>query len=101
MNQLKLWCAFGCLLVFSVNCAARDLWVDKQSFGGACSNARAATAVTKTTPLCSLDTAAGIVAPGDVVHVRGGIYNTEDNCSSCEGRAVLQLRKAGIAAQWI
>ena len=101
MSYLKLWCAFGCLMAFSLNCAARDLWVDKQSLGGACSNARAATAVTKTTPLCSLDTAAGIVAPGDVVHVRGGIYNTPDNCSSCEGRAVLQLRKPGTAAQWI
>jgi parallel beta-helix repeat protein len=101
MSHLKLMCAFGWLLAVSLNCSARDLWVDTQSLGGACSNTRTATAVTKTTPLCGLGAAAGMVSPGDLVHVRGGIYNTVDNCSGCEGRAVLQLRKAGTAAQWI
>ena len=101
MNYFRLWCSFGCLVAFSLNCSATDLWVDTQSLGGACSNARAASAVTKTTPLCSLGTAASLVAPGDLVHVRAGTYNAVDNCSGCEGRAVLQLRKPGTASQWI
>jgi len=101
MNYFRLWCSFGCLVAFSLNCSAVDLWVDTQSLGGACSNARAASAVTKTTPLCSLGTAASLVAPGDLVHVRAGTYNAVDNCNGCEGRAVLQLRKPGTASQWI
>jgi parallel beta-helix repeat protein len=95
------------LLVFAVLCAAsfdasaRDLWVDKLSKGGACSDARAATAVTKTAPLCTLGAAAKIVAAGDLVHVRGATYNEPTTCSGCEGRAVLQLIRPGTATAWI
>lgn len=101
MNLSRMLLTFGLLLVVSAHCSARDLWVDKESHGGACSNARAASAVSKTAPLCTLGAAAQLVAPGDVVHVRGGIYNEVHNCSGCEGRAVLQLNKAGTATAWI
>ena len=101
MSHLKLWCACCCLVSITLDCSARELWVDTQSLGGACSNLRAPPTVTKTTPICTLGAAAGMVSPGDVVHVRAGIYNSVDNCSGCEGRAVLQLRRAGTAAQWI
>jgi len=89
------------LALLSFNCSARDLWVDKDSRGGACSDSRAAVSVTKSTPLCSLGAAADLVAPGDVVHVRGGVYSQTHNCGSCEDRAVLQLVRAGTASQWI
>jgi parallel beta-helix repeat protein len=89
------------LLGLSTSVAARDLWVDKQSLGGACSNSRTASQVTKATPLCTLGAAANVVAPGDVVWVRAGIYNEVHNCSGCEGRAVLQLTRAGTSTAWI
>jgi len=101
MRDFKLWYAFAFLLVLSLDCSARELWVDKQSLSGACSNARAVTAVTKTTPLCTLGAAAQLVAPGDLVHVRGGTYNEAQNCSGCDGRAVLQLIRPGTSTQWI
>ena len=89
----QLWCAVV-LLVVSVPCSARDIWVDKSSLGGACNDTAVAT---KTAPLCTLGAAAEQVVPGDVVRVRGGTYN--ETQSRGNGNSVLQLLKAGTSAQ--
>ena len=93
--------ALALFALLSSSVLARDLWVDKQSLGGACNNSRTASQVTKTTPLCTLGAAASKVVPGDVVRVRAGIYNEVHNCAGCEGRAVLQLIKPGTSTAWI
>ena len=101
MIHCRILCAFALLIAFSLNASARELWVDKQSRGGACSNARIASAVTKTAPLCTLGAAAQVVQPGDLVHVRGATYNEPQTCSVCDDIAVLQLIRPGTALQWI
>ena len=101
MSQIKFFVAIAFFTALSGNSSARELWVDKDALGGACSDSRPATAVTKTAPLCSLGAAANMVAAGDTVRVRGGTYNQLHTCSGCEGRAVLQLKTAGTASQWI
>jgi len=97
----KFLSVFAFLVAFSSQTSARELWVDKDSRGGVCSDSRGAVSVTKATPLCSLGAAADMVAPGDVVRVRGGVYSETHQCRNCEYRAVLQLIKAGSATQWI
>jgi hypothetical protein len=52
----------------------RALFVDGSSLGGRCSDARAAAAVTISTPWCSLAAAAVAAPPGSVVLVRQGTY---------------------------
>jgi len=101
MPVSRLWLVFVCLITIGIDCSARELWVDKESRGGACSDERPAAAVTQSTPWCSLSTAAFLVAPGDTVRVRGGVYNTPQDCTHCDGRAVLQLTRAGTPTQWI
>ena len=80
---------------------ARELWVDHDSKGGACSDARAAGSVAQTTPWCTLGAAANKVAPGDLVRGRGATYTEAHNCPTCDGTAALQLITAGSAGQWI
>jgi parallel beta-helix repeat protein len=79
-------------VVFTVTTvsASRELWVDKNSLGGPCSDSRSAGSVTRTTPYCTLWAAISHVVPGDFVHVRGGTY-------------VESLRPitAGTSSQWI
>ena len=97
----KFLSVFAFLVAFSAQTSARELWVDKDSRGGVCNDSRGAVQVTKATPLCSLGAAADMVVPGDLVRVRGGVYSETHQCRNCEYRAVLQLVKAGTAAQWI
>ena len=51
------------------------LWVDARSRGGRCSDERAATAVRKAAPLCSLARAVELAPPDATVVVRGGHYD--------------------------
>ena len=101
MSLVKFFVAIAFFTALSGNSSARELWVDKDSLGGACSDSRSATAVAKAAPLCSLGAAANMVAAGDTVRVRGGTYSQVHICSGCEGRAVLQLKTAGTTSQWI
>ena len=90
-----------CVTISASPAAARELWVDRESRGGSCSDARLAAAVSRTAPLCTLGAAANLVAPGDIVHVRGGTYTEVHTCATCDGNAVLQLVRAGTPSQWI
>jgi hypothetical protein len=74
---------------------ARDLWVDHDSKGGPCDDARSADTVSVTAPWCTLAQAGRSVAPGDTVTVRGGVYTELADCGSCDGNAVLQLVTPG------
>ena len=101
MAVSRSWLLFVCLITVGIDCSARELWVDKESRGGACDDTRPVEAVTQATPLCSLSTVAFLVAPGDTVRVRGGVYNTAQDCNLCDGRAVLQLTRPGTPTEWI
>ncbi len=54
--------------------AANDLWVDRNSYGGQCSDGRSRQDVSVTAPWCTIGVAGNRVQPGDVVYVREGLY---------------------------
>jgi hypothetical protein len=85
----------------SVAQAQPNLWVDRDSHGGSCSDSSARDAVTAATPLCTLAAAANMVQPGDAVLVRGGEYTEIHTCRLCNDNAVLQLTTSGSAEAWI
>ena len=62
------------LSISPVAALAADLWVDANSIGGTCSDSIHRDDVRKNNPWCSLGIAANNVQPGDVVHVREGVY---------------------------
>lgn len=77
--------------------AARELWVDRDSLGGECSDARARADVAATTPWCTLGASGDRVTAGDTVTVRGGVYAEPHLCPGCNDTAVLQITGAGRA----
>ena len=81
--------------------AAADLWVDRNSLGGACDDARTRVQVSQMTPWCTLGTAGSAVLPGDVVHVRAGDYTETHTCGVCNDNSVLQVVVSGTAAEHI
>lgn len=77
-----------------------ELWVDRNSLGGSCSDSRTRNEITKSTPWCTLSALRDILLPGDVVRVREGIYTEVSNgCGLCWGKAVLQVVVSGTAQQ--
>jgi hypothetical protein len=54
--------------------ASTTLYVDAGSVGGQCSDARTASVVSSTTPLCTLTKAAQLVTDGGTILVRAGTY---------------------------
>src|SRR5688500_14722665 len=85
-------------LLAATAATARELWVDRESRGGTCDDARPWAAVTASTPWCTLANAAQNVQPGDTVRVRGGVYTERHLCPSCDDTAVMQLVVAGTSA---
>jgi len=79
--------------------ASADLWVDRNSIGGACDDARTRAQVSETTPWCRLSTAGSAVLPGDIVHVRAGDYTEIHTCGVCNDNSVLQVVVSGTAPQ--
>src|SRR5262245_4541807 len=60
--------------------AARDVWVDHDSRGGPCDDARTAAQNSMTAPWCTLAAAGNKAEPGDTVRVRGGEYTERHGC---------------------
>ncbi|MEZ4707658.1 MAG: right-handed parallel beta-helix repeat-containing protein [Caldilineaceae bacterium] len=85
----------------SAQSGGRDLWVDRDSLGGTCSDARPRADVTRQTPWCTLGKAGEFVQPGDVVHVRRGTYTELQQCDACDDESVLQVVAAGQPDAWI
>lgn len=104
--SLTLLSIITCLYVFYPTTTAaqgggRDLWVDRDSLGGSCSDARLRTEVTRQTPWCTLGKAGEFAQPGDVVHVRRGTYSELQQCDACDDESVLQVVVAGRPDAWI
>ena len=89
----------GVLLMIPLAADSADLWVDRNSLGGACDDARARVQVSETTPWCTLSTAGSLVLPGDTVHVRAGDYTEIHTCGVCNDNSVLQVVVSGLVAQ--
>ncbi len=85
------------ILFFIPPAMAADLWVDRDSLGGQCSDARSRAQVTKSTPWCTLIPPATLVQPGDTVHVRGGVYTERNTCPLCCSPSVLEVVVSGTA----
>lgn len=79
-------------LLTSLFCTAQalELWVDKGSLGGPCSDNRTREEVSKATPWCTLGVAGHSAQPDDTVNVRGGEYTESQTCERCNDTAVLQ-----------
>lgn len=73
-----------------------ELWVDRDSRGGPCSDGYSRTQVSRSTPWCTLGRSGDGLLPGDVVRVREGLYATRHVCPSCNDNAVLQIINAGL-----
>lgn len=68
---------------------APQLYADQASVGGKCSDARTlADAVTRTTPLCTLDRAIALAPPGGTVTLRRGTYTEKTVGDHVRGRRV-------------
>ena len=87
------------MLAVPLAAGSADLWVDRNSHGGPCDDARLRSQVSGATPWCTLRAAGNNVLPGDVVHVRGGDYTEVHTCGSCNDNSVLQAVVSGTAAQ--
>ena len=101
-----IWFLLLCLFairpqVTTAQSSGRDLWVDRDSRGGSCSDARARTDVTRQTPWCTLGKAGEFAQPGDVIRVRAGTYTELQQCESCDDESVLQVVVAGRSDAWI
>jgi hypothetical protein len=82
--------------------AARDVWVDHDSRGGPCDDARTAAQNSMTAPWCTLAAAGNKAEPGDTVRVRGGEYTERHGCGDgCWNLAVLDIVHAGRPDAWI
>jgi parallel beta helix pectate lyase-like protein/di-heme oxidoreductase (putative peroxidase) len=82
--------------------AARDVWVDHDSRGGPCDDARTAAQNSMTAPWCTLAAAGNKAEPGDTVRVRGGEYTERHGCGDgCWNLAVLDIVHAGRSDAWI
>ncbi len=75
-----------------------DLWVDRSSLGGTCSNSRSRGQVSATSPWCTLEATGDNLQPGDVIHVREGEYTELYPCDACWWAAVIQVTVSGTAA---
>jgi parallel beta-helix repeat protein len=73
-----------------VPASGAELWVDRQSIGGPCSDHRPRARVTSASPWCTLVPAVAAVEAGDVVIVREGEYT-----EACGQKAVLQTSRSG------
>ncbi|MEZ4708394.1 MAG: right-handed parallel beta-helix repeat-containing protein [Caldilineaceae bacterium] len=81
--------------------APRNLWVDIQSLGGACSDNLTREQVSSSQPWCTLGVTGDKVQPGDTIHVRGGDYTQAQRCPGCDLESVLQVVNSGRADAWI
>ena len=90
----------ACLALGGTLCAtharALELWVDHDSMGGPCDDARDRTTVAQQTPWCTLAAAGVAVQAGDTVHVRQGTYSEVQTCVACNDNSVLQLVSSGL-----
>lgn len=71
-----------------------ELWVDRNSLGGPCSDSRSRFQISQSMPWCTIGRAAVGVLPGDAVYVREGEYSEVQTCATCWG-AVLQTVVSG------
>ncbi|MGB5551688.1 MAG: right-handed parallel beta-helix repeat-containing protein [Thermoanaerobaculia bacterium] len=95
---LRGWLAV-LIVMTPLGASSADLWVDRNSLGGACDDGRTRSQVSETTPWCTLRTAGSAVLPGDTVHVRAGDYTEIHTCGVCNDNSVLQVVVSGTAAQ--
>ncbi len=58
----------------SLLCAPKPLFVDRNSIGGACSDARVRGESSITTPFCTIQRASDVSLPGDYLWIREGVY---------------------------
>jgi hypothetical protein len=62
----------------------QELWVDRNSLGGSCSDNSSREEVSKSTPWCTLGMAGSQAQPGDTVVVRKGNYRSaRDSRKQC------------------
>ncbi len=85
------------LSIFTCGTQAQELWVDRNSIGGTCSDDRPREEVSKSTPWCSLGLAGSETQPGDTVWVRKGNYTEAQTSPGSNGNAVLQPIVSGRA----
>ena len=97
ISRLSSLVFIACLL-FTGTAFSRDLWVDRNSLGGSCSDSLDRTQVSKTQPWCTLKAAGNQVQAGDTVFVRAGVYHELHKCYDCHDRAVLQIVSSGTAS---
>jgi parallel beta-helix repeat protein len=83
------------VLLVPLSAQAAELWVDRDSLGGTCSDGRSREDVSETTPWCTLGAAGSGVEPGDVVRVRAGVYTEVQTCGICNDNSVLQVVVSG------
>jgi hypothetical protein len=91
------------VLLFAISdaAAARDLWVDIDSLGGPCSDARTRSEVGPATPWCNLGPAGDQAIAGDVVTVRQGNYTRLHTCYQCYDIFVFEVVNSGTSTAWI
>jgi parallel beta-helix repeat protein len=85
-------------LFFTGTALSQDLWVDRNSLSGTCSDSRDRLQVSKTQPWCTLKAAGNQVQAGDTVFVRAGVYHELHKCFDCHDKAVLQIVTSGTAS---
>lgn len=90
------------LMFFCIDSAyGQELWVDRNSLGGSCSDDRLREEVSKRTPWCSLGIAGSQAQPGDTVTVREGNYTRAQDTPESNAIGVLQLTVSGQPNAWI
>ena len=93
MCALILCCA--CIFTATTTAFARELFVDRNSYGGQCSDNYLRTEVSESRPWCTLGPAGIYARAGDRVTVREGVYGEVQSCHECNDRAVLQVINGG------
>ncbi len=78
-----------------------ELWVDRESLGGLCSDQRSRQEVSPQTPWCTLGKAGLQAIAGDTVYVRQGDYTEVQPCDTCTKTAVLQVLNSGTKTAWL
>ena len=97
MDNQWNWGLLLLLFFISVSCYGRELWVDRDSLGGSCSDDYSRQQVNMSSPWCTLGRAGSQATAGDIVRVRAGTYSEVQTCTSCNDNAVLQVVVSGTA----